>query len=315
MKRSWLLSVLMIFLFSACEKSVEIDMPKQTPKLGIHAIWDQDSTLDVLVSRTFGIDETPRFSYGNGAPTIEKKLEKYIVPNAKVDVFKDGVHYDELVYDEQKHNYKSATGKKAVAGASYEIRCSAPGFTDVSTPVKSFPSRVVIKSIQVRKGITSSNSTGGAQDEVTIEFDDPEATKNFYWVTIARKWAFPSNLTYYNPIYIYPVDQDIVVPAGFEISTSLSAIDGNYIALKDDSFNGSTKRLRIQVASWVLNNANPIEPVFVSLNSTNEDLFNYIRSRVLTLESPFSTPTQAYSNITNGLGIFGLYASDKREVK
>jgi hypothetical protein len=114
---------------------------------------------------------------------------------------------------------------------------------------------------------------------------------------------------------IYPVDKDIIVPSASDISTFLPRVDSDKILLKDDNFNGQTKKLVVRISSWMYDPTNASVKLTVTLMNANEDVFKYLRSRLLDVDNPFSTPVQAYSNISQGLGIFGLYAGDKKIVQ
>ena len=314
MKNSLSILIILTIIFSSCQKEVNMEIPSQPPRLGIHAIWNKDTVLEVQVSRSFSIKETPSFDDRTDPPTVLNKRRKYGVVDAIVRVYKNEVLYDELVFDPQTYTYKTTSGKTATPDASYHITVSAPGFADVSAPVTHFPAQVPIKSLTVRKQVAN-DGVGGTIDEVTVEFDDPASQKNYYWINIQRNPRNTSTHFHYFPVYVTPVNTDIIVPSGFDITTDIPTIQGDRILLKDDDFNGQTKKVTIRMSSWVLAQAGTFEQITLSLNNSSEDLFKYIRSRVLDVDNPFSTPVQAYSNMANGLGIFGLYTGDKRELE
>jgi hypothetical protein len=248
---------------------------------------------------------------------MENRLKKYSINNAKVLVYRNNVVYDELVFDNQTFIYKSPTGKTAVPGYNYNVEVTAPGFTGVQSPVLTYPDKVPIKSMELR--LDASRDEGGNKlHELVVEFDDPAAIKNFYWLKVERQYGSGSGSTgstYYSPMDIYPVDKDIIVPSASDISTFLPRVDSDKILLKDDNFNGQTKKLVVRISSWMYDPTNASVKLTVTLMNANEDVFKYLRSRLLDVDNPFSTPVQAYSNISQGLGIFGLYAGDKKIVQ
>jgi hypothetical protein len=296
---------------TACQKEANLKLPEQPPKLGVQAIWNKNNALEVTVTRSFSIRETPQFSYPDNPPSVLNKLKAYAVSNAQVLVFKDGSLYDELLFDSQKYMYKSATGKTATPDGSYSIKAVAPGFKEVTSSVMSFPETITIKSIAIKKSVGSDGIQG--LDEVTIEFDDPVNTKNFYWITINRNFIPQPNAGHeYLYTDVFPIDNDILFPSDFEVSNDLPRVPSDRILLSDDNFDGNTKRVSIRIPSYLLVPSPPVRDVTISLNNASEDLFKYIRSRVLDSDNPFSTPVQSHTNITNGLGILGLYGGDTR---
>src|SRR5688572_14739131 len=135
MKRSLPLLIILAFIVSSCEKPTSLDIPTQAPRLGVHAIWGRDSMLEVQVTRTYSVAETSQFDNQNDPMTVENKRRKYGVANANVQVYKDGVLYDQLVFDPQDYIYKTAAGKTATPDAHYSIKVAAPGFEEVVSPV------------------------------------------------------------------------------------------------------------------------------------------------------------------------------------
>jgi len=292
-----LLSVL--FLFSACEKDVDLNVPKSPSNLAVHALWTENQVLELTLTRTLNIPDKP---------TDWQSQEKYFVKNATVTVFQNNLPYEQLTYDGQQRKYISVGNKRAVPGFSYHVKVTAPGFEEAISPVSIFLPKVPIRILELKKE-ASKDEFGQKMDELKIEFDDPAAVKNFYQIRI-QQGEFESFNT------VYPLDKDVVVSLNEDPFSSLPGVESNMIILSDKSFNGQSKRVRILIPSYYLrdhNDPNRIKGI-VALVSISEEVYQYQRSRILDSENPFAEPVQAITNITNGVGIFGLLSGDKRNL-
>lgn len=283
----------------SCQKDVDLNVPEQPSKLAVNAVWKENELLTVSVSRTLNIKDKPKWN----------EQEKYYVTNAQVSVYQDNVLYDQLVYDAQLRKYKGT--KIAVPGFSYSIKVTAPGFPEATTLPIDFLTRVSIKSLTFRKEV-GKDDFGQLVDELKIEFDDP-VQKNFYLMKIQRD-QFESE----NPVY--PLENTIVVPLGEDPLATTPSVPANRIIFGDQTFNGQTKSVIIRVPSYYLReggwqNGNNRVQGTISLYNISEDLFLYHRSRILDTENPFAEPVQPHTNITNGVGIFGLLMGDTKEVQ
>ncbi|HZH01596.1 MAG TPA: DUF4249 family protein, partial [Flavisolibacter sp.] len=187
-----LLSVL--FLFSACEKDVDLNVPKTPSKLAVHALWTENQVLELTLTRTLNIPDKP---------TDWQSQEKYFVKNATVTVFQNNLPYEQLTYDGQQRKYISVGNKRAVPGFSYHVKVTAPGFEEVISPVSVFLPKVPIRILELKKE-ASKDEFGQKMDELKIEFDDPAAVKNFYQIRIQQ-----GDFELFNTVY--PLDKDVVV--------------------------------------------------------------------------------------------------------
>jgi hypothetical protein len=288
-----------LFIFSACEKDINLDVPKLSSKLAVHALWVENQVLELSLTRTLNIPDKP---------TDWQSQEKYYVKNANVIVYQNNLPYDKLTYDEQQRKYISLSRKKAVPGFSYHINVTAPGFEEVIAPVSHFLPKVPIRILEFKKE-ASKDEFGQKMDELKIEFDDPAQAKNFYQIRIQQS-EFESFNT------VYPLDKDIVVSLNDDPFSSLPGVESSMIILSDKSFNGQSKRVRILIPSYYLRDypdANRVKGT-VALMSISEEVYQYQRSRILDSENPFAEPVQAISNIKDGVGIFGLLSGEKRSL-
>jgi hypothetical protein len=288
-----------LFIFSACEKDINLDVPKLSSKLAVHAYWTENQVLELALTRTLNIPDKP---------TDWQSQEKYFVKNATVTVYQNNLPYEQLTYDSQLRKYISIGKKRAVPGFSYQVKVTAPGFDEAISPVSVFLPKVPIRILEFKKE-ASKDEFGQKMDELKIEFDDPAQVNNFYQIRIQQS-EFESFNT------VYPLDKDIVVSLNEDPFSSLPGVESNMIILSDKSFNGQSKRVRILIPSYYLRDhpdANRVKGT-VALMSISEEVYQYQRSRILDSENPFAEPVQAISNIKNGVGIFGLVSGEYRRL-
>jgi hypothetical protein len=307
MKKIFSIVFLMIVLAS-CEKTVTVEIPQRNPRLVINAWMEKGAVIEAMIGKSRNVlqplDQTGSWN------------ESYVVKNAVPVVYENNIAIDTLVYQSSTFKYISVRNKIVRDGYHYTIRVSAPGFTaaESSTVV---PSQSVIAGVsRVRNARSTSNS--GTQDEVTIKLDDPAGESNFYLLQF-----FPANYasgTGY-PIYcVSTTDKDLeAIGDNADPFSTENCFDGGSLLMKDVNFNGRQKTLRFYINSYDLNDiilpgGGTARP-YVRVHRITEDYFKYVKSYNVyynASDNPFAEPSNVFSNVKNGYGIFSAYtvASD-----
>lgn len=281
-----------------CEKTIKVDLPQEKEKLVINSESFTGDTLKISVSKS---EALLKYRYG-------RNLD---IPGAEIKLYEGGKEIDRLEYDPGSQLYVSHT--KTEIGKVYSIKANAPGFTEISASSEALvPVNIlsVSRSFKVRLDID-----GIEQDEIKLEFNDPEATEDYYMVRILK--PNDSNNYFYcvntsdasvESIYDENIDQNTCIPS-----------DGIFI--RDNLFNGSKKELRIFLNSYYLQPDTVMGEVVypqIELLHVTEDYYKYQKSYHFGLENfnnPFSEPVNVYTNIKNGYGIFSLISADAAEIK
>jgi len=76
----------------------------------------------------------------------------------------------------------------------------------------------------------------------------------------------------------------------------------------DASFNGMSKSFDVYIPSYITQDAAGL-PLYVELQIISDKTYKYHKSKAFydnNQDNPFAEPTQIFSNVENGLGIFGL---------
>jgi hypothetical protein len=302
MKKIIILELITILILSACEKVIEVDVPRKDSKLVVSSWLNKDKVIEVKVTKSFHILESP--NNGSQGPDV------FIVKNATPVIYENNISIDTLVYDAQSRSYKSLKNSKIRDGYTYSIKVSAAGFAEVTAqtivPVQS----VIAGLTHVKHART--NSEGEEMDDVIIKLDDP-AGKNYYLVRI-----FPASYGPTNPEYpincVSTTDKDLEVVGEDGDPIENDCLDGNYLLMKDVNFEGRQKQLRISASSFQFETrVNPGQQVarpYVKVFQITEDYFRYLKSYSAYQNSddnPFAEPVNVYTNIVNGYGIFSAH--------
>lgn len=293
----------LIIVFSSCEKEVIIDVPEHQPLLVVNSEV-YDDTIAISVGKSIDV---LKHKYGN---------DLYL-KNATVILEATGKAAEQLTYDESTGYHKA--GSAVLPGVEYKIRVSAEGFKDATATTKT-PQKVTIKSVQRIKDVRLDIS-GMKQDEIRLTFDDDGTQDNYYIVRVNVGYMPDSFSNYVGTTCVNTTDPSVESIYDESIDQN-TCIESDGIFLRDDLFNGKTKELRLYIASDMLNPAQipgvGLVYTTIELLHVTEEYFKYLKSyRYASINSgnPFAEPTNVYTNITNGYGIFTVIQSDVAEIR
>lgn len=311
--KQYVAMTLMSISLSACEKTVQIDIPEHNPKLVVNAVGNINSdSIDVFISKSVDV---LKHKTGNDLS----------ISNAIVYLKKEGMTKQELYYDQETKSYRG--GVELKQGDKYEITASVTGFETVTAHTE-VPIIVPIKYIQRIKDVRL-DIDGNKQDEIRITFDDPIADNDYYIIVLndagytfdPRNPPLDSNNQYVGftcintndpsveTIYDDPIDMDV-------------CLENSGIFFTDDLFNGKTKVLSMYVNSRALD-SNVLPGGFVvypeiELRHVSEDYYRFFKSKERSYYNegnPFAEPSNIYTNIQNGYGVFSFISHSSYEIK
>jgi hypothetical protein len=289
-------------LFS-CEKNVTIKIPEKEPSLVVDARMKEGDIIELAVSKSRYILKP--LENPNSYP------ESYVVTNAVVVVYENGIAIDTLVYNPMDFIYRSKDSLTIRAGYRYSIKVTAPGFKEV-TSESIVPSQSEIADVK-RVRHARVNSDGSDVDEITIKLDDPAET-NFYLIKFYG--ASYNNQYNYTLGCVGTSDKDIeaIGDDGGPLEEDNCRAGGNLL-MKDLNFNGRQKQVKFSIVSNQLNeitvNGVTYRP-YVTVLRITEDYFKYAKSLATYQnlhDNPFGEPVNVYTNVKNGYGIFTAYTA------
>mgnify|MGYP000436098463 FL=1 len=282
--------ILSALTLSNCTKEIEFDAQDIAPRIVVNSLFTNDSIWSAHISRSVGVLETTSYT------TID---------NASVNIFDDNANLVTTLTHQGDGLYTSPTGVSSQPNQSYTLEASASGYESVNA-TNSIPSAVPIYQLDT---VTSTNNDGETILEATITFQDPPNVSNYYMLEVFvtgmyyDEWEQDS-IEIREPLQISCDDINVETVnrfnfGGFE-NTYL------YLMLKDQNFDGENYSLTFSVINYAeLKEMDLFGEI--RLVNTSEEYFNYLKSFNMyqrTINNPFATPVQVYSNVNNGMGIF-----------
>lgn len=299
MKRIILPVAGLVCLLMACEKTIKVDIPERDSRLVINGLLEKNQLLEVKVGKSRGVLEPIN--------NLQPLPEQYTVTTAEVVMYENNVAIDTLVYQPASYSYKTVHNKTVSNGSTYTVKVNAPGFV-MAEATSQQPSQSVIAETNIIRHIRN-NAEGLPIDEINIKLDDPAGEKNFYLVQVisiyyAGSWTF----------CIGTKDKDIEAMGDETDPMEQDECFNSFnLLMKDVNFNGTRKHLKLTARSDMLQertepSGNIVRP-YVKVYRITEEQFKFLKSyytHVIAGDNPFAEPSNVFSNVRNGYGIFAL---------
>ncbi len=267
----------------SCEMIVDYEFPDQDPKVVVHSFISPGDTL-VMVMLTWSKPIT-RGGF---------EFEPDFIGNAVVKISEEGGAPANLVYDNTRKLYVIPAAQFPVKeGKQYHLLVQVPGQDEI-TATTTVPG--ANNTIRLNRMDKTPDPYGAERLTVEYQFEDSPGSDNFYMATAyIRQLIFDwRNEDYrYEWAEIYRVSGEKFI-----------------------SNRGREGRTFVQRAEYYIYPEYPDEmPQVPSLNlmlvllKTDEAYYRYhIKLEQHNPDNPFTEPTQAYTNIQGGLGVFASYA-------
>jgi hypothetical protein len=292
-----------------CEKRIDVGIPEQEPRIYISSQLAPGEPFVADISRTISVKDTFNWnSSDNANPNLPHPalLRKFVIRDADVKIYKNGLLHDSLKYDPQYKTYVTQSFKHAESGNTYKIVVRHSSFPEASAQATTDQSTVQIKKVDRRQ-------SSAYKEDVVFNFDDPGSEPNYYLLSI----------------YSYSLQFHDYIRYGFEISDPdiISASDlifsnGNtwkYLLFKDTKFNGTEKFIKITVPQLIPANDNgAVYKPYIELQNISKDYYKYMVSLNAAAEissNPILEPFVSYTNVKNGFGLFGTYQASYKAIE
>lgn len=280
---------LALLLFSSCEQVIEIDLPEHTPQLVVNSTFSPDSVVYVALSASKHLQDTAYL---------------HTVDNGTVLVYEDGVLWDSLAFVPSNGfdlpHYLSS--RYPVAGRTYRVQASAPGFTTVQGD-DCIPMPVPILGLSVRDSVPG-NNPGQPYRELSLTFEDPAGEGDRYVIGVYFQDSVetdPGQYEYLN----FPIQSESADP-NLEYDYNSSTF-----TLADNTFDGRQTTIKIRATRAEISGGGKI---YVVLGTVSDHYFRYQRTLAKYLETafnPFAEPVIVHSNMTPKMGIFAGYSMSR----
>jgi hypothetical protein len=323
---------LTLFVISGCEKVVDFDEKDVKPQLVVNCILDTDNTIKVKVTKSkSAIDETVGFETIKGA-TISLSDGTNTFPDFIFVEDQDTLPYynwstnSEFSYIIFENGYYVNPSIKVTPNKSYSMKVNAPGFDEVTSETE------VLSIVPIERLDTFITQTPQQLYIVytlnaRVNFTDPQVEKNFYSIemekaTLSLTEDYTGSHTYFfssklfvspdDPVFekespglfatgrsnLYSVFNDALIDGkNYSISFGIESIYSNtgFTGFPESNNWGDARNYQINVYK-------------IDFRTISESYYKYIKTKTLqeNAESdPFSDPALIYTNIENGMGIFG----------
>lgn len=278
---------LLSFFFASCESIIEVEIPKEDPKIVVNSYFEPDSTWIIYLSENqYILDDGPLKNITNASVSIAGSDGSSI----QLTHTEDGIY---------------VSNNKPSQNVTYTVTASASGYTTVSG------SNTVPQAVEIVKVDTSTIIKNGISSlQMAINFNDPAGQSNYYKISAT---AIIQSYTY--DIFGNIVDSvESQTELAFKINDLIfneerDVIKPNWV-FTDEFLSGRNYTLVAEFDAGVLG-YNPgysnLKSVTIHFTSMSYDYYRYLKSIDEYRQAngnPFAQPVQIFSNITNGRGIF-----------
>lgn len=288
-------AIVFIFTFTSCDDLfdgtiLEVDLSEHTSELAPYAFFkDTDTILTVMVGKSVGILD-------NSDPTV--------VEGATVELYKNGALLYTFIYADSIKGYQIALNStfSPTVGETYELRVAAPGFESVSA-TQIIPPPVPIQNVEY-EALGTVDQFGNPMDVYKVTFVDPKDIANFYEIEGTLNYSF--------------MDWDSTVYKG-SYNLYFESNDPNFSdgTITDSNFDGVRYTLRLQSYPISIDPNDETTKIKVYLRAVSVDYATFkssLNKLWSTQGNPFAEPVLLHTNMSGGLGLFGVLSTSEFEL-
>lgn len=280
-----LMYTIAIFVITACELVVPIDLPDQSSKLVLNGFLQADSSISVYLTNSFGMYET---------------FSPSTIDNANITLSDGQGNSFLFTADTQEPARYNLDNVFVQPGEQYTITASAPDFPSV-TGFTTVPLPIGFDTVELEKGARLDRD-GTQYDIWTLQLTDIPNEDNYFLLRVRLQESMQE----------YGICYETLDPALAAIDFLGNGADVVYLCdgfftdaiFKDGSY-------RLQVFTDAFYTEKPDVTILFDLLHVDEAFYNYTQSSDLqyfTDGNPFAEPVIVYNNIEQGFGVIGSYA-------
>lgn len=287
------LSLFFLLLFFSCEKEIEYKGEGKSPVLVLDAILETNAPPLIRLSRSV-------FFLSNNNNAVDAGISGATVKLYNVT---DGLEYI-LTPGSSKGYYQGTENIKP--NTVYRIEISHPDYVSISSEMTTV-SEVELMSLDTMRVIEDFI----IRYQNTFAFKDP-AGSNFYSVMCTTE----------KEVTLFDFDSTIISIDTLNSIEYVSTVDPSFGFYKSNSmffndafFENKLKTMMVEFIDYSyygMSQQNKFLSKRVVLTHVSEGVFNYFKSIENNQPNgPFNDPTNVYTNVKNGLGIFGSFSSSE----
>ncbi len=297
MKKYILILLPFLLFLLACEKEIKFKGKDVNSKIVVNARISTDSVWAVHISKSLSILDKAKPSVLSLATVKIQDMQGNTIE--ELSYTSDGI-------------YVSSTGKKPEAGKSYKLQVSHTGYETVYAECF-FPNPVSITQLDTGKAYFRDNE----YMRLRLRLNDPMQEENFYMIR-----AHIGHMQYVYDEFGQVIDSVYSYYSEGLMSTTLymeyaggDSENGYDLMLftRDNLYNGQQVEFDIYLNYYLFNSFEGYKnDIFLEFISAGKDYYLHTLSKRkydLVQGNPFAEPVMIYSNIENGIGIFGGYSA------
>jgi len=312
----------------SCTNDIEFNGEQQKPMLVLNSFVTPDSVVKVLLTRSkFFLDDDSKFD------TITNAEVKLFVNGIFVEKLNPGAngYYTGTYFPKENDILKFVANSPQLAeiNATTNVvpKQAIIGIDTASTLLEVYP---IIQYSSYNGGTTIIDTTGYNYStglDLRIRFKDEPNVKNYYRLVLKGRSYYEDGKIVENTINL--TSEDLVFESDNKDILGVSSWYYLYNEFNDRLFDGKTYELKTRAyfnKTMLINKPNTSKPtgvetititrqeLIVVLQSISESYYYYLKTIAANQggEDFFTEPVQIYSNIQNGLGIFGSYTSSSK---
>lgn len=288
MSNSTLLLILLVAIFSSCEKSVDISIPQESNKPVLNLLMNKDSILMARVTLSGRINDMQ--------PVPE-------ITNAVVNLYENGTFKEKLtpVQFATRTFYRGTTMPQS--GSTYRVTAAVPGYPEVSGN-DVIPDTVAVGELRLTVAQISSWDTRAT---ISVQLHDDPAVQNYYRIRLftVNEWVDANGNGGRQKIQQYFQAEEA------ELNIFNDKIRPDFFTT-DALFNGRSPRFTFKA-----NTDGRFKKLVIEITALTYNSYNYLNSTAMAAEKNedgLSEKVIVFNNIENGLGIIGGVAQRDYEL-
>lgn len=294
-----------VILLSACEKQINVKTPAFQATLTVYSHTPMDTFITAQIGHSVDVKNY------NGSQDLS-------IRNAAVSLYKDGQLLQTMHYNDTAECYTSTV--LPLAGSTYKIIASVQNYNTAEGECTT-PSVVPIDDVIITPNVRI-NKDGNPLDQIDIIFNDPPSANDCYIISLINGADVLYGQQNNGSFTCVSTNDPSVDEYNADIFSSDNCLPSNDIIVQDGYFNGSTKRLTLFVQNRALEPyigiANDTGYAEVKMYHVTEAFIKYKKTSQYASDNhgnPFAEPTNVYSNIKNGYGIFSTASFSTKVIK
>ncbi len=294
-----LIFLLSIFAFS-CRKEYIIDYPPLNPTLIVNCLFSPDTVFNIHISRLQNINDTT----------------SAIVENARVTLYEDENFFDTAVFNSSTETYKS--NRKPQVGKTYSVRVEAEGFPAANAEDK-VPDSISIDSANVYIAAYYDSWEEHKLELVELYFKNTREENYYEVISYSDQYIESVDYHIYNlPYGITSLDPIILAEGILDKSKYQPVLVFSDKLLDENAKVTFMPFLQLGGSSYISDSYTLLRNISKDYYLFRKKWYKYLQTNApaqmngiaeLSNMSFISDPTEAYTNVENGLGIFAAYTA------